>query len=273
MLKPLKLAVIAIPIFAAVHSEARTVVSKVTGRPVAYANVGVINRNIGTVTDTLGNFHLEVPEIRPDDSLRISSIGYESITFALSDAALIPDTIRLAEKAIQLGEIEVKPERIRQRTAGREKAGGFIYLNVEGYKAAGQGLATPLKVKSRAWLKELGFTILDNASTLSGMHFRINVYRKEDGKYIKENIEPQYFTYSRNELQNGKFSYVFPTEIMLEKGDYYIELEFLENFQNEYFIMTSRPLTGKTRYRYASESDWETLPFGAPIYVVYDTVE
>lgn len=273
MLRPLTVSILAIPLFASLHTEARTVVSESTGLPVAYANVGVINRNIGTVTDTLGNFRLEVPEIRPNDSLRISSIGFESRTFALKDIALIPDTIRLTEKAIELNEVLVKPERIKQRTAGREKAGGFIYINVEGYKAAGQGLATPLKVKSRAWLKKLGFTIIDNASTLSAMRFRINVYRKDDGKYIKENIEPLYFTYDRKDLKDGKFSYVFPTEIMLEKGDYYVELEFLENFQNEYFIMTSKPLTGKTRYRYASESDWETLPFGAPIYVVYDSVE
>lgn len=39
---------------------------------------------------------------------------------------------------------------------------------------------------------------------------------------------------------------------MLNKGSYYVELEFLENFSNEYFIMRSKPLTGKTRYRYAS---------------------
>lgn len=60
---------------------------------------------------------------------------------------------------------------------------------------------------------------------------------------------------------------------MLEDGDYYVELEFLENFANEFFIMRSKPLTGRTRYRYASQSDWETLPFGAPVYIEYDSVE
>lgn len=32
----------------------RTVLSESTGEPVVYASVGVINRNLGTVTDTLG---------------------------------------------------------------------------------------------------------------------------------------------------------------------------------------------------------------------------
>ena len=38
-------------------------------------------------------------------------------------------------------------------------------------------------------------------------------------------------------------------------------------------MMKSRPLTGKTRYRYASQSDWETLPFGAPLYFEYGTLK
>lgn len=59
---------------------------------------------------------------------------------------------------------------------------------------------------------------------------------------------------------------------MLGIGNYYVELEFLENFSNEPFVMKSKPLTGRTRYRYASQSAWETLPFGAPIYIDYDSV-
>lgn len=254
----------------------RTVLSKSTGEPVIYASVGVINRNLGTVTDSLGNFSLSVPREFSTDSIRISSVGYVAKTFAVKDIKSIPDTIFLDDDAIMLNEIVVKPQRIRHKTAGRKGSGGFIYINVEGYKAAGQGLATPLKVKERAWLKKLGFTIIvsDNKiKPLSHMKFRINVYRKDGDDYILQNIRPIYFDYDISQLDDGSFTYTFPEDIMLDEGDYYIELEFLENFSNEYFIMKSKPLTGKTRYRYASQSQWETLPFGAPIYIEYDSVE
>lgn len=254
----------------------RTVLSKSTGEPVIYASVGVINRNLGTVTDSLGNFSLSVPREFSTDSIRISSVGYVAKTFAVKDIKSIPDTIFLDDDAIMLNEIVVKPQRIRHKTAGRKGSGGFIYINVEGYKAAGQGLATPLKVKERAWLKKLGFTIIvsDNKiKPLSHMKFRINVYRKDGDDNILQNIRPIYFDYDISQLDDGSFTYTFPEDIMLDEGDYYIELEFLENFSNEYFIMKSKPLTGKTRYRYASQSQWETLPFGAPIYIEYDSVE
>ena len=105
------------------------------------------------------------------------------------------------------------------------------------------------------------------------MKFRINIYRKEDDAYILENIEPLYFDYDKKALTDGKFTYTFDEEISLEQGEYYIELEFLENFENEYFIMKTKPMTGKTRYRYASQSEWKTLSFGVPIYIEYDTIE
>lgn len=251
----------------------RTVLSESTREPIIYASVGVINRNLGTVADTLGNFSLKIPVEFINDSIRISSIGYIAKTFAVKDIKNIPDTIYLADDVMMLNEIVVKPQRIKHKTAGRKGAGGFLYIEVEGDKAAGQGLATPLNVKERAWLKELGFTILTRDRPLSKMKFRVNIYRKEDKDYILQNFNPLYFDYDKSQLDNGLFIFKFPEEIMLDAGNYYVELEFLENFANEFFIMKSKPMTGRTRYRYASQSDWETLPFGAPIYIEYDSVE
>lgn len=251
----------------------RTVMSESTKEPIIYASVGVINRNLGTVTDTLGNFSLSIPAEFVNDSIKISSIGYVAKIFAVKDIKNIPDTIFLADDIIPLSEVVVKPQKIKHKRAGRKDAGGFIYIEVEGYKAAGQGLATPLNVKDRAWLKELGFTIQTENRPLSKMKFRVNIYRKEDDEYILQNFKPIYFDYDKARLKDGTFTYKFPDEIMLGEGNYYIELEFLENFSNELFVMKSKPLTGKTRFRYASQSAWETLPFGAPIYIGYDSIE
>lgn len=255
------------------NGYSRVVISQSTREPIVYASVGIVNRNLGTVTDSLGHFSLSVPNEYLNDTLRISSIGYISQSFVVRDFSSIPDTIMLVDDLVELPEVVVKPQRINHRTAGRKASGGFIYIDVEGYKAAGQGLAIPIKVKERAWLKELGFTILANNSTLSHMKFRINVYRKNDGRYEPTNIRPTYFDYDKSELQDGKFVFSFPEELMLAEGDYYVELEFLENFTNEFFIMRSKPMTGRTRYRYASQSEWKTLPFGSTIYIDYDTTD
>lgn len=53
----------------------RTVIAESTKEPVIYASVGIINRNLGTVTDSMGNFILNIPADYINDSIRISSVG------------------------------------------------------------------------------------------------------------------------------------------------------------------------------------------------------
>lgn len=256
------------------EGHARTIISTNTGKPIQYASVGIVNRNLGTVTDSAGNFSLTIPREFVNDSLKISAITYRLKVFAVKDLKNLPDTIGLEEDVIILSEIVVKPQKLEHKTAGRKSSGGFIYINVEGYKAAGQGLAVPLKVSKRAWIKSLGFTILEDKNTLSRMKFRVNVYEKDGDRYsLLASAGQLYFDYNRSDLKEGHFHYDFPEEIMLEKGEYYLELEFLENFTDEVFVMKSRPMTGKTRYRYASQSGWETLPFGATLYFEYDDLK
>lgn len=268
-----KLACVAMLALCSFSGFGRVVVSGATGEPVVYASVGIVNRNLGTVTDSLGRFSLIVPVEYLNDSIRISSVGYVAQTFAVSDFRNMPDTVRLMDDVRILSEVVVKPRKIEHKTAGRKSGGGFIFIEVEGDKAAGQGLAVPLTVNDRVWLKGLGFTVETDERTLSVMKFRVNVYVREGSGYIPlASVPPVYFDYHKSDLADGRFSYAFPEEIMLEEGKYYIELEFLENFAPERFIMKSRPMTGKTRYRYASQSGWETLPFGAPLYFEYDSL-
>ena len=118
----------------------RVVISESTREPIVFASVGIINRNLGTLTDSLGRFTLSVPADYINDTLKISSVGYRPKVFAVKDFRNVPDTIVLADDIISLSEVVVKPQRIEHKTAGRKSAGGFIYIDVEGYKAAGQGL-------------------------------------------------------------------------------------------------------------------------------------
>lgn len=239
-MKPLRSKLLCLLFLAgSICGHARTVISQSTREPIVYAGVGVINRNLGTVTDTSGHFSLKIPAEFINDSIRISSVGYVARTFAVRDIATIPDTIALADDVIMLREVVVKPHRIKHLTTGRKGCSGF--------------------------------TILTDNRLLSRMKFRVNVYLKEQDAYVLQKIAPVYFGYDKSRLVDGEFSYTFPEEIMPEPGNYYIELEFLENFSREHFTMKTRPLTGKTRY--ASQSDGATLPFGAPIHITYDSVE
>src|SRR5690606_40313860 len=71
------------------RSSAQTISGQVTdqetGEALEFVNVGVLNRNIGTVTDEQGNFSLPLSPKNDADTLRISLIGYEPASFVRSE--------------------------------------------------------------------------------------------------------------------------------------------------------------------------------------------
>lgn len=74
-----------------------------SGRPVAFVNVIVKEKNKGTITDADGNFSLE--NIVPEDVLNVSYIGYEKREIQVGNNVFI--TIVLNEKSTGLSEVIV----------------------------------------------------------------------------------------------------------------------------------------------------------------------
>ena len=63
-----------------------TVIDAQSREPIAYASVGVVERTLGTLADTMGHFSLDVPMELDGDSLRISCVGYGELTMSVADA-------------------------------------------------------------------------------------------------------------------------------------------------------------------------------------------
>src|SRR5436190_6324205 len=61
-----------------------TVVNKTTKEIIPYATIGLIKQKTGTNADEFGKFQLTIINIK-DDSLRISSIGYETSLIPISE--------------------------------------------------------------------------------------------------------------------------------------------------------------------------------------------
>ncbi|MDJ1482913.1 carboxypeptidase-like regulatory domain-containing protein [Cytophagaceae bacterium YF14B1] len=84
------------------------VTSQQTNQPLPYANIGIIGKSLGTVTNAEGNFIFKIPASYSRDSLKISQIGYESVTRAVKDVQGKKNHITLQEAPIQLAEVHVQ---------------------------------------------------------------------------------------------------------------------------------------------------------------------
>ena len=140
---------------------------------------------------------------------------------------------------------------------------GMFAVAADGAYGAGTGIAVPFRAKKPAWVREVGFAILERPDMLSHMNFRINFYRKTDpDRYVPADIPAIDFEYAKSDIRDGRFTFVFPEAVRLPPGDDYLELEFLADFPGESFVMKSRALSARTLYRAGGRSDWQTIPFG-----------
>jgi len=79
----------------------------ITGQAIAYANIGIIEKNIGTVSDADGYFSLSA---HPDDLVTIYSIGYEQISLPAKDL-LDRTNCKLNPTDYQLSTVEIQASR------------------------------------------------------------------------------------------------------------------------------------------------------------------
>lgn len=95
--------------------------------PVSDANVILLRdgkiTNLGTITDEKGYFEVENKEIKPDDTFRISYVGYETKYFKADE--LKGDEIQIKESIEDLDEViitnDIGDEPKEQRTIERAK--------------------------------------------------------------------------------------------------------------------------------------------------------
>lgn len=158
------------------------VVDKTDGAPIAYANIGIVGHNIGTVSDEKGTFRLMLPEkfTGLDAVLVFSSVGYRDLKFPISD--LVSNKIKeyqLEPIVHEIPEIRVSrkpPKEVFYGNRSRALATHFNFYNVkeEFDDGLGRELGKVLKIDPDIKLLELSFYITGNP--FKHVKLRMNLY-------------------------------------------------------------------------------------------------
>ncbi len=109
--------------------------------PIPYATIGIIDKNIGCVSELDGSFVLEIPRERIFDTLQISHVGYIGKKIRIDELIEKEQiSIRLSKKNVKISQIDVKAKSsVKKLILGQKKAGnkfGFVYGKGSGAEAA-----------------------------------------------------------------------------------------------------------------------------------------
>lgn len=236
-------------------------------QPIEFVNIGIVSKNIGTVSDLKGRYSLFIDCRFDNDSILFSAIGYEPQLIKISDLRdKNENKVLLKEKAYELSEVVIKPKMFKRRILGvstkfKKVAAGFKD-NLLGYEC---GIL--MKVKRTAILKQVNINISD--CSYDTVFYRLNIY-KVQGKMDFKNIlnEPIYIKMAE-ELVKSEIQIDLQSKDILVDGDFLITLEHIKDL-GEGHLFFCAGLGKKTYFRKTSQGKWENVPVGISISVIAD---
>jgi len=231
-----------------------------TNKPVPYVNIGILNRDKGTVSTENGKFTLEIPNEFINDTIKISSIGYETKIYIAKEFIKVlkeNKTITISEKVIELNEVVVSNKKLKEKVIGNKTKSKMMRGGFENAEL-GNELGIKIKIKkSPTYLSKFHVNVTSN--TGQKMKFRLNFYSIEKG-LPKEKLLTQNIVFSIYSKE-GEFTLDLTKYNLVVKENFYLTMELIENEEKkESEIFFSAGLLGNaTVFRLTSQAEWKKL--------------
>jgi hypothetical protein len=194
-----------------------------------YANVSIRGKSVGGIADIRGHFAVDIRKSSLDDSILISSLGYESVTLARRDLTSKFYEIKLSPVSYPLNEVVAYAKRaviiIGNKAHGRQYTGWGDHQRLQGRVrgAAIQPEIVPLKLAR--------FVMRLHENTFDSVLFRIHIipvgpsYQAgEENELLNENI---FVTCKKN--QNWVYVDLTPYHIIIN-GPVVVAAEWVDSW-------------------------------------------
>ncbi|HWY35811.1 MAG TPA: carboxypeptidase-like regulatory domain-containing protein, partial [Nitrosopumilaceae archaeon] len=202
------------------------IVDKEKNEALSYVNIGIPNKNTGTVSQRDGSFRVNINQGQMSDSLKFSMAGYLNQVIPISD--LInrnkPNVIFLKESFSELKEVVIIKRVSRIKTIGNTTTSKFVSIGLP-LKFLGTEIGVKLKLgKNPVILKSFSFNISDNR--LDTAVFRMNIYNLKNGLPFDNIIQKNVIVSVGNQKGLYKVN-LLPYKLEM-KGDIILSLEWIE---------------------------------------------
>ena len=154
---------------------------------IQYVNIGIVNKSIGTVSNSKGAFKLELSDkITKNDTVVFSHIGYNTKKIAVNELIEKNITIKLMPNSNNLNEVIVEFTKPKSKRFGRTSK-GLSLMHFNFYTAhektvddrLSKEIGIEFKLKKDCKIENLNFNITQN--DFKSLKFRLNFYKVENG--------------------------------------------------------------------------------------------
>jgi hypothetical protein len=193
--------------------------------PLQYVNIGIKNKNIGTISDEKGNFSITIDNTRINELLTFSYLGFEEKTVRIEDIIkLKSQEIILKEKIIQIEEVLIISKKASELKIGTKSyssmVAGYVRANNDKNNDI-QEFAKKIKLKKPSVLLDVNINLFNVKTDTAS--FRINIYNikndlpneriNTENIIVKKKVENGW---NKFDLQNFDLKYNVPIFITIE---------------------------------------------------------
>ena len=238
--------------------------------PLAYVNIGIKEKNIGTVSKEDGSFTINIPSELQHDSLTFSIVGYYEFVLRIhgwdSDKDVI---IQLKEKSTQLKELVITGEKSLEKKYGIKRRGAIHFTDGIFKKDDSFEIGQVINLGS-SLTQITSINLHINSSRPDSADFRVNFYKYDaDENLPKERIIEKSIL-QRHPVKEGWLKFDLPDYNILVKGDVLVALEFIPETGKDVkqiFYEVKIGGSSKSFFRKTSLGQWSRPPHHYCLYV------
>ena len=192
-----------------------------------YVNIGVVGKSLGTVSTEQGAYRLAFQEALANDTVRISSIGYQTRLLTLRALRAQPN-VALAPASVTLQEVQVQGTGLlkRPRTLGNTSNSLTSNLNLN-TKALGTEIGTVISIRHHPTrVLTANFNVCYNK--LGPVTFRVNLYRLDAKGRPTEIKLLAHDVITTADIKTGTFTVDLANEHLVVDEDFFLALEWIK---------------------------------------------
>jgi hypothetical protein len=244
------------------------VIESGTGKPIAYANIGIFGKSRGTVSDEQGYFRLNIAGMADNDTLRFSMIGYERLDYRLGVArtrCASGCTIELVSKSYGLSEVVISPKKeMKTKIVGNDIESEKIIAGMSD-STLGHEFGTMIAIKRKpALIEEITMHIAKCSHDT--VFLRLNIHSSKNKKPDENLLKtPIYVQFTKEEAKQPIRIDMSPYNIKIQ-DDFLVSFEVVRELGQGELYLTAGLFNDKAFFRETSQAEWRILgPLGIGI--------
>jgi len=229
-----------------------------TGETLPYVNIGVVGKNIGTVSDEEGRFKLVIPAGHSDDILRISMLGFATRDFKVSSLEAMlskSHVIELTPSVIEMEQVVVSNRKAKEKTLGNKTESQNVTVGFEN-DILGHEIGMIMKIKKAPSLLKT-FKASIASTNNKPVKMRLNFYSVKNGMPDKLIINKNIIVTAP--INNDRLVVdLTPHNIMVE-DDFFVSLEWIESTPGQRIMFSAGLLAKPLIARETSQGTWHKV--------------